>query len=109
MNWPFPSKAENYMNLFNEVLVSFYLYGYLYLTDFTTENPHVQDISAFGILIIMFLSIFVNLIYMAVNVIIVGRKSFLRWYYLDGTCCKKKKQALHPSQIELSLLSGAAD
>jgi hypothetical protein len=32
---PFPTKAEQRMNLFNEVLVSLYLYGYILLSDFT--------------------------------------------------------------------------
>ena len=40
---PFPTKAEERMNLFNEVLVSLYLYGYILLSDFTYGYEDVQD------------------------------------------------------------------
>jgi len=52
----------------------------------------VQAETGFGMLSIMFLSIGVNFFYLFVNIIIVVRKRFLRWWWLERTWCRNKKE-----------------
>jgi hypothetical protein len=79
------------MSLFNEILVSCYLYGYLLLTDFSAGYEEVQDIGGLGMLSVLFISIAGNFLYLAFNVVLVIRKKFRRWWWLERTCCRYKK------------------
>ena len=79
------------MNLYNEILVSLYLYGYLLLTDFSAGYEEVQDNGGLGMLSVLLLSIAGNFLYLAFNVIIVIRKRFRRWWWLERTFCRYKR------------------
>ena len=79
------------MSLFNEILVSLYLYGYLLLTDYSAGNEEVQDNGGLGMLSVLFLSIGANCFYLACNIVLVVRKRFRRWWWLERTWCRYKR------------------
>ena len=76
--------------MFNELLVTMYLYMYLLLTDFTFGNDWAQDEVGLAMLGIIFLSIGVNTLYMTINMAIMTRKKFLRWWWFERKCCRNK-------------------
>jgi hypothetical protein len=56
-----PSPIENNVSVFNEVMVSLYLYTLLHLTDFFGNNIYRQE-SGYVLVGIIFVSVSVNLI-----------------------------------------------
>ena len=58
---PMLAKLDNNMLLFNEIMVSIYLYHLLSLTDFMGEND-CRDIIAWDLLIIVVFTVLVNLV-----------------------------------------------
>jgi hypothetical protein len=56
---PFPEKRENVLAMFNELMISFYLYLTILLTDFN-ERGLYRDEFSFGLLGIVFFSVLVN-------------------------------------------------
>jgi hypothetical protein len=112
---PFPTKAELRMNLFNEVLVSLYLYGYILLSDFSYGYDQVQDQAGLAMLVLIFISIFANFTYMIVNVVLVVRSRFRRWFWLERTCCRRtrrhpshKRQQIHPKETAKKYLTASS-
>jgi hypothetical protein len=78
------------MKFFNEVLVTFYLYMYILLTDFTAESEWLQDLVGIIMLVIIFLSISVNTLYMLINTAIITRKNIIRWWRAKLASFRKK-------------------
>jgi len=112
---PFPSKAEERMNLFNEVLVTLYLYGYILLSDFTYGFEDVQDQAGLAMLVLIFISIGVNFAYMTINVVLVVRTRFRRWFWVERTCCRRtrrlpqqKRQHIHPGEAVSKTLDASS-
>jgi hypothetical protein len=58
---PLLSKVENHMLLFNEIMVSIYLYLLLSLTDYMVENDF-RDVIAWALLSIVVFTVLVNLV-----------------------------------------------
>jgi predicted membrane protein len=85
---PFLSKLENRMLLFNEIMVSIYLYLLLSLTDFMGDNDF-RDMIAWALLSLVVFTVLVNL----VKFLIV-----CEWCYIirkiKEKCLKAKKYAM---------------
>lgn len=58
---PLPEVAENRMLIFNESMVSLYLYALMMITDFNLEEYQFEDLGLFLLSIVMF-SLLVNII-----------------------------------------------
>jgi hypothetical protein len=56
-----PSPIENKLSVFNELMVSFYLYTLMHLTDFFGENNHREE-AGYVLVGVISLSVAVNLI-----------------------------------------------
>ena len=56
-----PSKFENKASVFNEIMVSLYLYTLMHLTDFFGDNYYRED-AGYILVGIIFVSVAVNLI-----------------------------------------------
>ena len=56
-----PSSKENNASVFNELMVSFYLYTLLHLTDFFGDNNYREE-AGYVLVGIIFVSVSVNLI-----------------------------------------------
>jgi hypothetical protein len=63
-----PSPIENRFSVFNEVMVSLYLYTLLNLTDFFGDNPH-RDEAGYVLVAIIFVSVASNFIKFFIQVI----------------------------------------
>ena len=79
-------KLDNHMLLFNEIMVSIYLYNLLCLTDFMGDHDY-RDLIGWVLLILVVFTVLVNLV------------KFLLvydWCYfcrkIKKKCCKKKRQ-----------------
>jgi hypothetical protein len=75
-----PSPIENKFSVFNEVMVSLFLYALLDLTDFLGDNHHREE-TGYVLVAIIFLSVAANFIKFLVLVIIELRLLFLKRYY----------------------------
>ena len=75
-----PSPIENRFSVFNEVMVSLFLYALLDLTDFLGDNHHREE-TGYVLVAIIFLSVAANFIKFLVLVIIELRLLFLKRYY----------------------------
>jgi hypothetical protein len=112
---PFPTKAEERMNLLNEFLVTLYLYGYILLSDFTYGFEDLQDQAGLAILVLIFISIGANFAYMTFNVVLVVRIRFRRWFWVERTCCRRtrrrppqKKQHAHTGETVAKSLDASS-
>ena len=59
---PMLCKLDNNMLLFNEIMVSIYLYLLLCLTDFMRENDSTRDLIGYALLFLVVFTVLVNLI-----------------------------------------------
>ena len=59
---PMLAKVNNNMLLFNEIMVSIYLYLLLALTDFMRENDSTRDLIGYALLFLVVFTVLVNLV-----------------------------------------------
>jgi hypothetical protein len=86
---PMLCKLDNNMLLFNEIMVSIYLYLLLCLTDFMRENDSTRDLIGYALLFLVVFTVLVNLIKFLIA---------CDWCYLvrkfKKKCLKHKKHAM---------------
>lgn len=59
---PLENERENHMGLFNEAMVSAYLYTMLSLTEFNLCEQELKDTMGMGLLVVVLVSFFVNML-----------------------------------------------
>ena len=77
------SKFENYVSLFNEMTVSVYLYVIMILNLFMQGDypPSYRDTCGIVLVSLVIASLGVNLLVFLVQIILMVRLKFLKWYY----------------------------
>jgi hypothetical protein len=95
---PMLCRVDNNMLLFNEIMVSIYLYLLLCLTDFMRENDSTRDFIGFALLFLVVFTTLVNLIKFLIA---------CDWCYLvrkfKKKCIKHKKHAMETKDTNSSL------
>jgi hypothetical protein len=90
------NKLENYVAIFNEMMVSLYLYVIMVLNLFSQgKYPHSYRNTCSLILIsVVIASVGFNLLVFIIQIILMVRIKFLRWFY------SRKKAIIDPIKVE---------